>query len=79
MTTRHNGCSRWIPAAAVAVGALAAGGCYRHVVEVRGGPSNVPVHEPNIGKDESIWSNPGPKPRPTSDAIDTSGFPGRTP
>jgi hypothetical protein len=65
--------------AAVALGALAAGGCYRHVVEVRGGPSNVPVHEPNIGKDESIWSNPGPKPRPTSDAIETSGFPGRTP
>ena len=68
-----------IAPALLALALLPAGGCYRHVVEVRGGPSNVPVHEPNIGRDESIWSNPGPKPRPTSDAIETSGFPGRTP
>ena len=66
-------------AALLALGVLAAAGCYRHVVEVRGGPSNVPVHEPNIGKDESIWSNPAPKQRPTSDSLDASGFPGRTP
>ncbi|MFM7799372.1 MAG: hypothetical protein ACKPBA_10395 [Planctomycetota bacterium] len=66
-------------AALLALGVLAAAGCYRHVVEVRGGPSNVPVHEANIGKDESIWSNPAPKQRPTSDSLDASGFPGRTP
>jgi hypothetical protein len=69
-----------IAAGAVALGALAAGGCYRHVVDVRGGPSNVPVHEANIGPDESVWSNPRPKPRPNSDeALEASGFPGRTP
>ena len=68
-----------IAAALLAVALLPAAGCYRHVVEVRGGPSNVPVHEANIGKDESIWSNPAPKQRPTSDSLDASGFPGRTP
>ena len=68
-----------IAAALLATGVLPAAGCYRHVVEVRGGPSNVPVHEANIGKDESTWSNPAPKQRPTSDSLDASGFPGRTP
>jgi len=66
-------------AALLALGVLAAAGCYRHVVEVRGGPSNVPVHEPNIGKDESIWSNPAPKQRPTASEIETARFPGQTP
>ncbi|MFM8873108.1 MAG: hypothetical protein ACKOJI_07130 [Phycisphaerales bacterium] len=46
---------------------------------MRGGPSNVPVHEPNIGKDESIWSNPAPKQRPTASEIETARFPGQTP
>jgi len=68
-----------IAAALLAMGLLPAAGCYRHVVDVRGGPSNVPVHEPNIGRDESIWSNPAPKQRPTADSLDASGFPGRTP
>jgi hypothetical protein len=69
-----------IAAGVVALGALVAPGCYRHVVDVRGGPSNVPVHEANIGPDESVWSNPRPKPRPNSDeALEASGFPGRTP
>jgi hypothetical protein len=39
----------------------------------------VPVHEPNIGKNESIWSNPEPTPRPKPEAIETTGFPGRMP
>ena len=66
-------------AIAIAVSAAWQAGCYRHVVEVRGGPSNVPVHEPNIGPQESVWSNPRPEPRPVAEGTSSVGFPGRTP
>ena len=47
--------------AAIAVASLA--GCYRHVVGVSGtSASKVEVHEANIGRDESVWSQPRPRP-----------------
>lgn len=47
--------------AAVAMASLA--GCYRHVVGVSGtSASKVEVHEANIGRDESVWSQPRPRP-----------------
>lgn len=79
MPSRRHHARVTIAVAAIVLVLLPAGGCYRHVVEVRGGPSNVPVHEPNIGKNESIWSNPEPTPRPRPEAIETTGFPGRMP
>lgn len=54
------------PALALASAALALAsmaGCYRHVVGVNGtSASKVEVHEANIGRDESVWSQPRPKP-----------------
>jgi hypothetical protein len=53
------------PAAAVvaAVAMTSLAGCYRHVVGVSGtSASKVEVHEANIGRDESVWSQPRPRP-----------------
>ncbi len=39
------------------------GGCYEHVVGVRGPASaNYDVQEANIGEGESVWSTPSPRP-----------------
>ena len=47
--------------AAIAMTSLA--GCYRHVVGVSGtSASKVEVHDANIGLDESVWSQPRPRP-----------------
>lgn len=49
--------------AAVALVLPSMSGCYRHVVGVNGtSASKVEVHEANIGRDESVWSQPRPKP-----------------
>ncbi|MFZ4467019.1 MAG: hypothetical protein ACOYO7_08170 [Phycisphaerales bacterium] len=53
------------PAVAVATAIVVASmaGCYRHVVGVSGtSASKVEVHEANIGRDESVWSQPRPRP-----------------
>jgi hypothetical protein len=50
-----------LAAAAIVVASMA--GCYRHVVGVSGtSASKVEVHEANIGRDESVWSQPRPRP-----------------
>ena len=50
-----------LASAALALASMA--GCYRHVVGVNGtSASKVEVHEANIGRDESVWSQPRPKP-----------------
>lgn len=64
--TRTRRPARIPPALALASAALAlasGAGCYRHVVGVNGtSASRVEVHEANIGRDESVWSQPRPKP-----------------
>lgn len=46
----------------VACAALS-GGCYEHVVGVRGPASaNYDVQEANISEGESVWSTPSPRP-----------------
>ncbi len=38
---------------------LAAGGCYQHVVSAKGpGADRYDLHEPSIGKDDSVWAKP---------------------
>lgn len=50
-------------ALAAALVAATATGCYRHVVGVSGtSASRVEVHEANIGRDESVWSETRPRP-----------------
>lgn len=42
---------------------LSTGGCYQHVVGVKGPASqNYNVHEPNIERGESVWSPDQPRP-----------------
>jgi hypothetical protein len=49
--------------AAACASAAVLAGCYRHVVGVNGpGATNVEVHEANIGRDESVWNQPKPRP-----------------
>jgi hypothetical protein len=52
-----------IPLAAAAIAVASLASCYRHVVGVSGtSASKVEVHEANIGRDESVWSQPRPRP-----------------
>lgn len=53
---------RLILAAAIAAQLGALGGCYRRVVRATGpGAGSYETYEPNIGEDESVWSQPKPK------------------
>jgi hypothetical protein len=60
MRSRH---TTRVLAGLAATALLGAGGCYQHVVGVKGPASqNYDVHEPNIGRGESVWSPDQPRP-----------------
>ena len=53
---------RLLLAAALAAQLASLGGCYRRVVRATGpGADAYETYEPNIGENESIWSEPKPR------------------
>ena len=54
--------ARTIALACCAAALACATGCYRHVVGAKGpGAERYDVQQPNIGRDESVWSTPTPR------------------
>ena len=58
----------------------AAAGCYEHVVSAKGpGADRYDLHEPNIGRDESVWATPGARPKDETYGMRPGGdAPGQT-
>ena len=55
-------------------------GCYQHVVSAKGpGADRYDLHEPSIGRDESVWSTPGARPKDETYGMRPGGdAPGQT-
>lgn len=61
--TAHPSCRLVLLATSLGCASLVAGGCYEHVVGVRGPASqNYDIQEANIQPGESVWSADGPRP-----------------
>lgn len=62
MTPMKRLAPRLLLAAAIAAELAALGGCYRRVVRATGpGADAYETYEPNIGENESVWSEPKPR------------------